>query len=65
MMDRLGNISAFMNKCEIRGIELASAQFPELLAGKPKCCLRDGIRNLLFNADDRGAGEDWAEGIAC
>lgn len=37
----------------------------ELLGSKPKFWFRDGQRRLLFKADDRGTGEDWAEVVAC
>jgi len=34
------------------------------LGSKPKFWFREGERRLLFKADDRGTGEDWAEVIA-
>ncbi|MCO6045070.1 hypothetical protein NG895_14260 [Aeoliella sp. ICT_H6.2] len=37
----------------------------ESLGSKPKFWFRDGQKRLLFKADDRGTGEDWAEVIAC
>ena len=37
---------------------------PEPLGSKPKFWFREGERRLLFKADDRGTGEDWAEVIA-
>lgn len=37
----------------------------EQLGSKPKFWFRDGDREMLFKAEDRGAGEDWAEVISC
>ncbi len=37
----------------------------EPLGSKPKFWFRDGDRRLMFKADDRGTGEDWAEVVAC
>ncbi|TWT77105.1 hypothetical protein Pla123a_25350 [Posidoniimonas polymericola] len=37
----------------------------EPLGSKPKFWFRDGERRLMFKADDRGTGEDWAEVVAC
>ncbi len=37
----------------------------EQLGTKPKFWYRDGQRRMLFKAEERGTGEDWAEKIAC
>lgn len=37
----------------------------EPLGTKRKFWYRDGERRLLFKAEERGTGEDWAEKIAC
>lgn len=37
----------------------------EPLGTKPKFWYRDGERRMLFKAESRGTGEDWAEKIAC
>jgi hypothetical protein len=41
------------------------AESLEPLGTKPKFWYRDGGRRLLFKAEERGTGEDWAEKIAC
>ena len=37
----------------------------EPLGTKPKFWYRDGERLMLFKAEERGTGDDWAEKIAC
>ncbi|HZL34880.1 MAG TPA: hypothetical protein VFC78_06190 [Tepidisphaeraceae bacterium] len=37
----------------------------EPLGAKRKFWYRDGRRRMLFKAEERGTGEDWAERIAC
>ncbi len=37
----------------------------EPLGTKPKFWYRDGERRMLFKAEERGTGEDWAEKLAC
>lgn len=37
----------------------------EPLGTKPKFWYRDGERRMLFKAEERGTGEDWAEKIGC
>lgn len=37
----------------------------EQLGTKPKFWYRDGERRMLFKAEERGTGEDWAEKLAC
>jgi hypothetical protein len=41
------------------------AQTVETLGSKPKFWFLEDDRRLLFKADDRGTGEDWAEVVAC
>jgi hypothetical protein len=55
-----------MNEFPIRRVDRGRAQSVEPLGSKPKFWFRDDDkRRLLFKADDRGTGEDWAEVIAC
>jgi hypothetical protein len=49
----------------IRQDDRSRAQAVEMLGSKPKFWFRDGESRLLFKADDRGTGEDWAEIVAC
>jgi len=37
----------------------------EQLGNKPKYWYRDGDRRMMFKAEFRGTGEDWAERVAC
>src|SRR5437868_15492081 len=36
-----------------------------MLGSKPKFWFQQDERRLLFKAEDRGNGEDWAEVVAC
>ena len=54
-----------MNELEIIRIDRSRSQLVEPLGSKPKFWFHDGKRRLLFKADDRGTGEDWAEVVAC
>ncbi len=49
----------------IRSVDRSHAQAVETLGSKPKFWFREGERRLLFKAEDRGTGEDWAEVVAC
>jgi hypothetical protein len=49
----------------VHRIDRRRAQQVEPLGSKPKFWFREGARRLLFKADDRGTGEDWAEVVAC
>ncbi len=49
----------------ISRVDHEAAEATETLGTKPKFWFRDGGRHLLFKAEDRGTGEDWAEVIAC
>ncbi len=49
----------------IRAVDRSLAQAVETLGSKPKFWFREGDNRLLFKADDRGTGEDWAEVVAC
>src|SRR3972149_2725546 len=53
-----------MTAFPIHRVDRARAEAPEQLGSKPKFWCREGERRLLFKADDRGTGEDWAEVIA-
>ena len=46
-------------------VDRSRSQSVEPLGSKPKFWFRDGERRLLFKAEDRGTGEDWAEVVAC
>lgn len=46
-------------------IDRSRAQQFEQLGSKPKFWFREDDRRLLFKAEDRGTGEDWAEVVAC
>jgi hypothetical protein len=48
-----------------RRVDRSQWQSVEPLGTKPKFWFRDGKRRLLFKAEDRGTGEDWAEVVAC
>jgi hypothetical protein len=54
-----------MSEFPIRPVDRSRAQSVEPLGSKPKFWFRDGQRRLLFKAEDRGTGEDWAEVAAC
>ena len=46
-------------------IRSSQAEAVEYLGTKAKFWYRDGERQMLFKAEERGTGEDWAEKIAC
>jgi hypothetical protein len=50
---------------DIRRVDRDRAEAVEPLGTKPKFWFRDGNTRLLFKAEERGTGEDWAEKIAC
>src|SRR6185369_4968240 len=54
-----------MSEFLIHRVDRSRAEAMETLGSKPKFWFREGKRRLLFKADDRGTGEDWAEVIAC
>ena len=54
-----------MTEFHLRRVDRSQAQAVETLGSKPKFWFREDDRRLLFKADDRGTGEDWAEVIAC
>lgn len=49
----------------IRPIDSSQKLDHEPLGTKRKFWFRDGERRMLFKAEERGTGEDWAEKIAC
>lgn len=49
----------------VRRIRASDAVAVEYLGTKAKFWFREGERLLLFKAEERGTGEDWAEKIAC
>jgi hypothetical protein len=46
-------------------VDRSRSQSVEQLGSKPKFWFREGDQRLLFKAEDRGTGEDWAEVVAC
>lgn len=54
-----------MGEFSIRRVDRSLSQSVEPLGSKPKFWFSDGNRRLLFKAEDRGTGEDWAEVVAC
>ena len=46
-------------------VDRSRSQSVETLGSKPKFWFREGSRRLLFKAEDRGTGEDWAEVVGC
>src|SRR6266571_4228406 len=54
-----------MTEFPIRQVDRSRSQAVETLGSRPKFWFRDGDRRLLFKAEDRGTGEDWAEVVAC
>ena len=49
----------------IHQIDPRRAEALESLGGKFKFWYLDGDRRMLFKAEERGTGEDWAEKITC
>jgi hypothetical protein len=49
----------------IRPVDRSRAQAVETLGSKPKFWFGEADHRLLFKAEDRGTGEDWAEVVAC
>ena len=58
-------IAIAMSRFPIRRVDRSRAQAVETLGSKPKFWYVEDNRRLLFKAEDRGTGEDWAEVIAC
>jgi hypothetical protein len=54
-----------MNEFPILRVDRSRSQSVEPQGSKPKFWFRDDNRRLLFKADDRGTGEDWAEVVTC
>jgi hypothetical protein len=54
-----------MSDFPIRRVDRSLRQAVETLGSKPKFWFRENDRRLLFKAEERGTGEDWAEVIAC
>lgn len=53
-----------MEKFPVRKVDRATKVATEQLGSKPKFWFRDGHQELMFKAEDRGKGEDWAEVIS-
>jgi len=49
----------------IHRVDRCRAEAVEALGTKPKFWFSEGKRRLLFKAEERGTGEDWAEKVAC
>jgi hypothetical protein len=54
-----------MTEFSVRRVDRSRRQAVETLGSKPKFWFREGGSRLLFKAEDRGTGEDWAEVVAC
>jgi hypothetical protein len=54
-----------MNTFPVRRVGRDLANAVEPLGSKPKFWFHEGGRRLLFKAEDRGTGEDWAEMVSC
>ncbi|MCX7426245.1 MAG: phosphatidylinositol kinase [Planctomycetia bacterium] len=54
-----------MSTFPIRRVDRNRAKAVETLGSKPKFWFQEGERRLLFKAEDRGTGEDWAEVASC
>ena len=54
-----------MTEFPIRQVDRSRSQSVEPLGSRPKFWFSDGDRRLLFKAEDRGTGEDWAEVASC
>jgi hypothetical protein len=54
-----------VSQFSIRRVDRSQAVAVEMLGSKPKFWFREEDRRLLFKAEDRGTGEDWAEVVAC
>ena len=54
-----------MTEFSVRCVDRSQALAVETVGSKPKFWFREDDRWLLFKADDRGTGEDWAEVVAC
>lgn len=54
-----------MTEFPIMRVDRSRSQSVEPLGSKPKFWFRDNERRLLFKAEYRGTGEDWAEVVAC
>jgi hypothetical protein len=52
-----------MTTFPIHHVDRSRAEASEPRGSKPKFWFREGKRRLLFKADDRETGEDWAEVI--
>ena len=50
---------------EVVRVDSTHAEALEPLGTKPKFWYLDGERQMLFKAEERGTGEDWAEKLAC
>lgn len=46
-------------------VDRSKIEATEQLGTKPKFWFRDGEQRVLFKAEERGTGEDWAEKVAC
>jgi hypothetical protein len=54
-----------MSTFPIRPVDRNCAKAVETLGSKPKFWFQEGEKRLLFKAEDRGTGEDWAEVVSC
>ena len=54
-----------MSTFPIRRVDRNRAKAVETLGSKPKFWFQEDEKRLLFKAEDRGTGEDWAEVASC
>lgn len=54
-----------MSVFAIRRVDRSLADAVEQLGSKPKFWFQEAGKRLLFKAEDRGTGEDWAEVVSC
>lgn len=49
----------------VRKVDCSQAQSVETLGSRPKFWFHEDGGRLLFKAEDRGTGEDWAQVVSC
>jgi hypothetical protein len=54
-----------MTEFYVLQVDRSRSQSVEPLGSKPKFWFSDGNRRLLFKAENRETGEDWAEVVSC
>src|ERR1700740_2246985 len=62
---QIGDGPNSMSQFQIRNVDRSRVLSLEPIGSKRKFWFRDGDQRLLFKAEDRGTGEDWAEVVSC